>query len=290
MRKIESTIDNKMKSFFTSMQNVTSFPNETFQVPKNETAQKIVKNDGSDNGAVSETIVLDDSSIDLNDTVKMSDAPSCSTVIRPRVAHLPNQDKVEQEAKKRKLTNCILSRTTVDVFAVPLPPKRRNVDLSSTAVEETIDDSYFNNSVVQCPPVRRSNRISVRETTIREAQMQSQLNVTKIQRKTKVEKREPKQKVKNEVVAAYFGSNCNVATAKVTQNSHQKAILDVFNTGTFKELQNLPTIGLKTAYQIVSYRCVHGKFKKIDDIKNVPIMIGKIWDKFVIVSFHHNFN
>ncbi|CAO1394924.1 unnamed protein product [Diamesa serratosioi] len=267
MRKIESTIDEKMKSFFTSMQNFTAVANETVQIAKKDEVNKDVE---------IETLILDDSSFDVDDTVRMFEAPSCSTVIRPRVTQIAKQEKVDPVVKKCKLTSSMLSRTTVDVFAVPLPPKRRNVESS---VHKTNDNSSI---FLERPPVRRSNRISMmtslRETTLLEASVnQTQLNVTTNQRK----KREPKQKVKNEVVASYFGGKSNVPAVKVTKESHQKAILDVFNTGTFKELQNLPTIGLKSAYQIVSYRCLNGKFKTIEDIKKVPIMVGKKWDKFL---------
>ena len=299
MRKIESTIDNKMKTFFSSMQNLTAIHNETYQIPSKEVVQKVAKNGASKDVVASETIVLDDSSFDLNGTVKTFEAPACSTVIRSRVTVLPSEEKVDKEIKKRKMMSSMLSRTTVDVFAIPAPPKRRIDQLLSTSFNETTDNSFYNSSVIQCPPVRRSNRISVmalarettlRETTLREAsQPQPELNGTRTHErkiKTKAVKREPKQKIKNEVVASYFDTKRNATAKKVTKVSHKKAILDVMNTGSFQELQNLPTIGLKTAYQIVAYRCVHGKFNKIDDIKNVPMFVGKKWDKFLIVSFN----
>lgn len=285
MRKIESTIDEKMKTFFTSMQNLTSIPNETFQIQNTGAVPKVVENDPSNYTVASETVVLDDSSFDFNDTVRTFDAPACSTVVRSRVTVLPKEEKVDKETKKRKLTNSMLSRTTVDVFAVPLPPKRRITQLSSSVLNEATDNSFYNSSVTQCLPVRRSNRISImataheaalRETTIHEAP----------QAKRKAVKREPKLKIKNEVVASYFEHKGNTSAKKVSKGSHKEAILDVINTGSFKELQKLPTIGLKTAYQIVAYRSVNGKFKKIEDIKNVPMMVGKRWTNFLAVSFN----
>ncbi|CAO1416789.1 unnamed protein product [Diamesa hyperborea] len=278
MRQIESTIDNKMKTFFTSMQNLTSIPNETFQITNTGAVPKVVQNDPSNNTIASETIVLDDSSFDLNDTVRTFEAPACSTVIRSRVTVIPKENKVDKEIKKRKLTNSMLSRTTVDVFAVPLPPKRRIDHLSSSVVNETTDNSFYNNSVTQCPPVRRSNRISMMVTQANE----TILNQSKIREKSpKAVKREPRTKIKNEVVGSYFNHKGNASAKKVSKDSHKKAILDVINTSSFKELQKLPTIGMKTAYQIVAYRSVNGKFKKIDDIKNVPMMVGKRWTNFL---------
>ena len=276
MRQIESTIDNKMKTFFTSMQNLTSIPNETFQIKDTGAIPKVIENVLSHTIA-SETIVLDDSSFDLDDTVRTFDAPACSTVIRSRVTVLPKVENVDKEIKKRKLMNSMLSRTTVDVFAVPLPPKRR---VDQSVLNETSDIS-LNNSVKQCLPVRRSNRISMMVTQANE----TILNQTKIiETLPKTVKRVPRPRMKNEVVDSYFNHNGKADTKKVSKDSHKKAILDVINTSSFKELQKLPTIGMKTAYQIVAYRSVHGKFKKIDDIKNVPMMIGKRWTNFLTVS------
>lgn len=36
--------------------------------------------------------------------------------------------------------------------------------------------------------------------------------------------------------------------------SHKEFVLNILNTGTMKDLQLLPTIGTKTAYQIYTYR------------------------------------
>lgn len=284
MRKIENIFDNKMKTYFSSMQNLTAIPNETFKIAT-EAVKKVI----ADDVIASETIVLDDSSFELDDTVRTFNAPTCSTVIRPRVTVPPNDKKAENEAKKRKLTNCMLSRTTVDVFAVPLPPKRRIDQMASSCFNETTDNSFYNSSVIQCPPVRRSNRISAmataRETTLREAALaEAEANVTI---KRKPVKREIKPKVKNQVIASYFDNKFNATTKKVTKVNHKKAILDVINTSSMRELQNLPTIGPKSAYQIVAYRHVHGEFKKFDDIKKVPMIgTGKKWDNFLIVSFN----
>lgn len=288
MRKIENIFDNKMKTYISSMQNLTAISNETFPIAT-EAVKKVI----ADDVIASETIVLDDSSFELDDTVRTFNAPTCSTVIRPRVTVLPNDKKADNEAKKRKLTNCMLSRTTVDVFAVPLSPKRRIDQMASSCFNETTDNSFYNSSVIQCPPVRRSNRISTmaiaRETTLRDAALaEAEANVTRTNERTikrKPVKREIKPKVKNEVIASYFDNKFNATTKKVTKVSHKKAILDVINTASIKELQNLPTIGPKTAYQIVAYRHIHGEFKKFDDIKNVPMMgTGKKWDSFLIVS------
>lgn len=52
-----------------------------------------------------------------------------------------------------------------------------------------------------------------------------------------------------------------------TKNSENKIIN--INTATQTELENLPGIGPSTALKIINYRKEKGKFKKIEDIKNV---------------------
>lgn len=54
---------------------------------------------------------------------------------------------------------------------------------------------------------------------------------------------------------------------KNTKNSENKIIN--INTATQTELENLPGIGPSTALKIINYRKEKGKFKKIEDIKNV---------------------
>lgn len=66
---------------------------------------------------------------------------------------------------------------------------------------------------------------------------------------------------------------------------HNKFILDILNTRTHKELKQLPMVGVKTAFQIVTYRSVKGKFKKIDELKNLVAFQGtKTWEKFLKVK------
>lgn len=69
-------------------------------------------------------------------------------------------------------------------------------------------------------------------------------------------------------------------TKKQALTLHKEFILKLFNTGNIKELQILPQIGLKTAYQIITHRSLNGKFKKIDDVGKMPIWRGKSWERF----------
>ena len=60
------------------------------------------------------------------------------------------------------------------------------------------------------------------------------------------------------------------AESKVPVNSNSKNNLRVnINTANQTELETLPGIGTATALKIINYRKENGKFKNIEDIKNV---------------------
>lgn len=76
-----------------------------------------------------------------------------------------------------------------------------------------------------------------------------------------------------------------LASKGASKADHNKFILDILNTRTHKELKQLPMVGVKTAFQIVTYRSVKGKFKKIDELKNLVAFQGtKTWEKFLKVK------
>lgn len=54
----------------------------------------------------------------------------------------------------------------------------------------------------------------------------------------------------------YFGKeNDTVGKSKeYIKNQHCKAVLNLLNTGNLKDIQLLPQIGIKTAYQIITHR------------------------------------
>ncbi|XP_055548651.1 kinesin-like protein KIF22 [Wyeomyia smithii] len=92
--------------------------------------------------------------------------------------------------------------------------------------------------------------------------------------------------ISNKVIAGYFHQTPAVGRKepKMTASKHGKAVLDLVNRGSIKEVQILPTVGLKTAYQIVTHRTINGKFKKIDDLSKLFVG-GKKWSKFLEANY-----
>lgn len=342
MRQIESTIDNKLKSFLSSFQSNTLIA--TPQVVNKENGEE--EEEGAWGGApVNDDETIKDLTFEIPDfpvtnvrelfpdlRKEEDDAiefqpissgedlpPITSTCIRPsqtRMESLPGSENLEMGVRKRTNLEALMNESDdqvipnqEDVFAVPsnparrrssrlsrrppsldefsvqvLPTKRRSRTSSGRSEHVSLDDSLPR-------PLRRS----ARQTLLRSIQEQEEPEVPapkiKVEKPVKV-KREPKIRIKNEVIASYFNSPA-AASTKVTQKSmknakkaHREAILKVLNTGSFKELQMLPCIGLKTAYQIVTQRTLNGKFKKIEDLGKIPMMKGKMWQKFLDVSFY----
>jgi DNA uptake protein ComE-like DNA-binding protein len=100
-----------------------------------------------------------------------------------------------------------------------------------------------------------------------------------------IEKSRKKQKqgIQNTLLASYLNNSGKSLPSSVSQKNHKKAIMEILNSGGMKELQFLPGIGKKTAYEIVSKRTVKGKFESLDDIKKTLMMKDTSWNKFLEV-------
>lgn len=146
--------------------------------------------------------------------------------------------------------------------------RRADTTVEVTSSEVSRDATVVNRAV---PNLRRSTRISEVQHRRFSCFVQEVGNMKK-------------QAVKSEAVA-FLTSPKNLK-----KTDRKKAVVKLMNTGKFNELKLLPTIGVKTAYQIISYRSMHGKFASFDDLKNLPALKGKKWQKFLDVSLVRKFS
>ncbi|XP_046739870.1 kinesin-like protein Nod [Diprion similis] len=62
--------------------------------------------------------------------------------------------------------------------------------------------------------------------------------------------------------------------------AHSNNILRILNSGTAEQLTALPLIGWKTAITIYQYRLIHGNFRSLKDLENIPAWSKKVCDRF----------
>lgn len=123
--------------------------------------------------------------------------------------------------------------------------------------------------------LRRSSRKSVlqmyqnRRQSVRLAKLNESVEMQSRERKSG-EVRASKERSKRKNVAnniTLIDVYCNgSANTKTSLSKHRKAVLDLLNKGSMKELQILPQIGQKTAYQIVTQRFVNILTSKLKHI------------------------
>lgn len=84
-------------------------------------------------------------------------------------------------------------------------------------------------------------------------------------------------KVRNEPVAFLLSPK------NLKKPDQKKAILKLANTGKVNQIKLLPSVGIKTAMQIVTFRSMNGEYKNFDDLHQIPALKGKFWQKFLAV-------
>lgn len=76
-----------------------------------------------------------------------------------------------------------------------------------------------------------------------------------------------------------FKADENILVANASSGENNSDLINI-NTATSEELQKLPRVGPATAKNIIEYREKNGGFKNIDEIKNVPRIGEKTFEKF----------
>jgi len=87
------------------------------------------------------------------------------------------------------------------------------------------------------------------------------------------------EKVKDEQMIRVFKKGEIDAENILSKSSYKKENKININTATKEELQTLPGIGPATSEKIIDFRQSKGKFKKIEDIMNVPRIGPKLFDQ-----------
>jgi len=77
------------------------------------------------------------------------------------------------------------------------------------------------------------------------------------------------EKQKNDIQKEYITKSSGIETKENTKINHEQSTKININTATQTELETLPGIGPSTALKIISYRKEKGKFKTIEEIKEV---------------------
>ena len=196
--------------------------------------------------------------------------PTTSTVLR-RPVH-----------PKKQFT---LTRTNLETTCIEgQEGNRRRLNLT-TDLEESLNDMLPTANISMAPAVSSNRRVSSVVTT---SLVNSEEEPIATRRSTRTRKNvskfnpdfsRKKKKTKHDNVASYLNS-----TKPVSQEHHKQNILAIMNKGNFSNIIMLPTIGNKTAFQIMTYRSVKKHFRTLEDLKKVPAMNGKHWDKFMEVK------
>ncbi|KAK5640171.1 hypothetical protein RI129_010982 [Pyrocoelia pectoralis] len=76
-------------------------------------------------------------------------------------------------------------------------------------------------------------------------------------------------------------STSNTISLEDAKIAHCNNILNILNNGNEKELQKLPSVGLKTAKQIYLYRQLHGPLNNIKDLSKMQSWMGNQYQRFL---------
>ncbi|XP_073828803.1 no distributive disjunction [Musca autumnalis] len=101
-----------------------------------------------------------------------------------------------------------------------------------------------------------------------------------IQTQTPRNKKTNKKSKDNSLISQICDSSLSSSNTKSRLNKHRKGVLELLNKGSLKEIQILPMIGQKKAFQIITQRTLHGKFKSWNQVEKLPLWRGNEWKRF----------
>lgn len=145
----------------------------------------------------------------------------------------------------------------------PFPNMRRSKRISMRSMRVSGEQNN-----IEQPQLRRSQRVSM---MIERAPL-ADISVLNVQRR--------KSKSRKSTLYEHF-EKLTIGSNENAKSSHMEFVLNLLNQGTLKDLQMLPMIGSKTAYQIYTYRLTNGAFEKIESLKGMPFWSEKKYQRFV---------
>lgn len=153
--------------------------------------------------------------------------------------------------------------TPIQEKSTPVPNMRRSTRISLNSARITGEQKSL-----EQPQLRRSRRISI----MAERAPLADISVPNVQRE--------KPKSRKSTLHEHF-EKMTIGSNENAKSSHMDFVLNILNRGTLKDLQMLPMIGSKTAYQIYTYRLTNGAFEKIESLKYMPFWSEKTYQRFI---------
>ncbi|KAG5679739.1 hypothetical protein PVAND_009283 [Polypedilum vanderplanki] len=256
MRQIEATIDKKLTNFMQSFQfNLCS---QTKDFNKTTDFCIDIKKAVRDGMQELQQSFSDSMKNVENDTFIEQPALSSTIVRQGTIERITNG---ESHRAVRRLTSIdFTSQDEITSNGTIASPQRVKVFEATSNKENATKHA-----------VRRSKRISMMQAIV---ENKSHHNNVKDEQKV-VSSRKRKQETQNKLLTTL--SSAPIKSKK----ERQKAMLELLNTGSMKDLQYLPAIGQKTAYEIILKRSVKGVFKSLDDVKKALMKKDKQWDNFL---------
>ncbi|CAL4063964.1 unnamed protein product, partial [Meganyctiphanes norvegica] len=133
-------------------------------------------------------------------------------------------------------------------------------------------------------PIRQSSRLSAIVATQKNFKIyQNQSPATNLQNMTKPNDSKVCM-IATETPSAEGKSNSGkwkLVLSPSLQNRHNASILETLNNGNLKQLQQLPTVGPKTAFVIQNFRELYGKYENVEDLKNIPALPKSYFQRFM---------
>ncbi|CAD7090268.1 unnamed protein product [Hermetia illucens] len=221
----------------------------------------------------------------------------------------PNNTFIDQTSDSTLFQTTQFGNSTVaNVTVVPGPRRVSNTmfsgkDETNRPVRRSMRLEQRNSTIIATDEMKVNNRLSLsinrpkerRDSVRRSMRIQKResiMPIEEIEEKPDVPQKRISKTVPshNKTIAGYFKTkheNNKPKTkkqAKDAQQKHEKAVLDLLNTGTIREIQILPQVGLKTAYQIITQRTLNGKFRNFDQVSKLPVWRGKAWQRFKVAN------